>query len=53
MGRGGRTCDHFRSGGVVLDGFGRPFRYGKEGFQSGAFVAFGRESLARRIFRRD
>ena len=38
------------AGGVVLDGFGRPFRYGKEGFQSGAFVAFGRESLARRIF---
>ena len=38
------------AGGVVVDGEGCPFRYGKDGFQSGAFVAFGRESLARRIY---
>jgi len=38
------------AGGVVVDGEGRPFRYGKYRFQSGAFVAFGRESLAHRLF---
>lgn len=38
------------AGGVVLDGHGHPFRYGKDGFRSGAFVALGRDTLAPRLF---
>ena len=41
------------AGGTVIDGHGQPFRYGKDGFRSGAFVALGRESLARRLFPSD
>lgn len=39
------------AGGVVLDGEGRPFRYGKHKFESGPFVALGQPSLANRLFR--
>jgi 3'(2'), 5'-bisphosphate nucleotidase len=39
------------AGGVVLDGEGRPFRYGKHKFESGPFVAVGQPDLAKRLFR--
>ncbi len=39
------------AGGVVLDGEGRPFRYRKEQFRSGPFVALGQSELADLIFR--
>ncbi len=39
------------AGGVVLDGEGHPFRYRKEQFRSGPFVALGQSELAARIFR--
>ncbi|NBU13727.1 MAG: 3'(2'),5'-bisphosphate nucleotidase CysQ [Alphaproteobacteria bacterium] len=39
------------AGGVVLDGDGRPFRYGKHRFESGSFVAMGQPDLAERLFR--
>ena len=38
------------AGGVVLDGEGRPFRYRKEQFRSGPFVALGQPALAARLF---
>lgn len=38
------------AGGTVVDGEGRPFRYGKEKFKSGPFIALGQERLAERLF---
>ena len=39
------------AGGAVLDGEGGPFRYRKEQFRSGPFVALGHLALADRLFR--
>jgi 3'(2'), 5'-bisphosphate nucleotidase len=39
------------AGGVVLDGEGHSFRYGKHRFESGPFVAIGQPDLAQRLFR--